>query len=214
MISKRYIYCLKHPITGEIRYIGKTKNPSDRYKDHLRSFKKVLKGINNQWVSRWINKLNKEGLQPKMKILLECNIFNVNFCEIELISHYKQFCKLTNLTKGGDGADHSEETRNKISQRMKGNKYNLGKKYSKERKEFISERMKGNNNPKRKNMIPVYQYDLDNNLIKKWISGEDAGKNLNISSSSINRCCNNKKSYLTAGGFIWKLKEGEVINVL
>ena len=36
-----FIYTLSDPITNEIRYVGKTKNPSDRLKGHIKeSYKK------------------------------------------------------------------------------------------------------------------------------------------------------------------------------
>lgn len=215
LIEKRYIYCLKHPITGEIRYIGKTKNPKDRYKKHLSSYKLVRNKKNKQYVSRWINKLKYENLEPVMEILIECDRENVNTCEINFIAHYKQFCKLTNLTIGGEGVEHSEEERKRISKRMLGNKYNIGRKHSDETKLKHSISKKGDLNPKRKNMKKVLQYDIGGNFIKEWLSGEDAAKELNISSSGINRCCNKKKNYYSSGGFIWKYKkEMEVINVL
>lgn len=27
-----FIYILKHPVSGEVRYVGKTNNPKERYK--------------------------------------------------------------------------------------------------------------------------------------------------------------------------------------
>lgn len=49
----------------------------------------------------------------------------------------------------------------------------------------------------------IAQYNLKNKLIKKWESIHEASRNINISHSSISRCCN--KQQLTAGGFIWKI---------
>lgn len=48
----------------------------------------------------------------------------------------------------------------------------------------------------------IYQYDLDNNLIKKYKNVSEASKDTNISISSINNCI--RKRQKTAGGFIWK----------
>jgi len=213
MVSKRYIYCLKHPITEEIRYVGKTKNPKNRYKKHLDSYKLVRKGRNKQYVSRWINKLKNQELEPVMKILIECNSLNVDYCETQLISHYKQFCKLTNISGGGEGDTMSEEGKKILSERMKGNKHGVGRKVTEEQKKKLSLSIMGDKNPSRKNMKPVIQYDLNMNIIKEWLSGEDAAKGLRIDPSNINRCLNNKPHYKSAGGFIWKFKK-EVKNVL
>lgn len=58
---------------------------------------------------------------------------------------------------------------------------------------------KGKDNPR---SIPIRQYDLQGNLIKEYDSAATAGRELNISSSSICRCANGfKRSY---GGYIWK----------
>jgi group I intron endonuclease len=48
----------------------------------------------------------------------------------------------------------------------------------------------------------VFQYDLNCNLIKEWESVAQAGRELNIHSSSISNVCTGKTR--TAMGFIWK----------
>lgn len=48
----------------------------------------------------------------------------------------------------------------------------------------------------------VYQYDKNNNFIKKYNSAEEVFRKLNISSSHIGECCKGKRK--TAGGYIWK----------
>jgi len=50
----------------------------------------------------------------------------------------------------------------------------------------------------------VLQFDLNNNFIKEFESGGEAERHTNISSSSILKCCNNKRK--TAGKYIWKFK--------
>lgn len=54
----------------------------------------------------------------------------------------------------------------------------------------------------------VYQYDLNGNLIKIWLSAKEAEKKLNFLSDKICRVCNNKRK--TAYGYIWKY-ESEVL---
>lgn len=49
---------------------------------------------------------------------------------------------------------------------------------------------------------PVFQYDLNGKFIKTWESSRIAGKELNITPSTICLCCNGK--YNQGKGFIWK----------
>lgn len=71
------------------------------------------------------------------------------------------------------------------------------------------------NNPRRKSAaiengkkykIPVFQYDLNNNLIAKYDGIRDAANSLNKpkSEAAISKCCKNMYRYKTSGGFIWK----------
>lgn len=53
----------------------------------------------------------------------------------------------------------------------------------------------------------VLQYDLDGNFIKEWNSIREAHYNTNISRMGISRCCSNRASYITAGGYKWKYKD-------
>lgn len=60
-----------------------------------------------------------------------------------------------------------------------------------------------NNSNHRK--VKVNQYDLDGNLIKKWESLTEAGKNFGTGrtqSQHISLCCKNKRK--KAYGYIWK----------
>ena len=64
----------------------------------------------------------------------------------------------------------------------------------------------GNKNPRARE---IYQFDLNNNFIKKYDYIKKAEKELNIDSSSISSVCKGKRK--TAGGYIWKYKEEVVI---
>ena len=50
----------------------------------------------------------------------------------------------------------------------------------------------------------VYQYDLEGNLIKEWVSAAEAGRN-GFDKASISSCCSGK--YKTHKGYIWSYKE-------
>lgn len=51
----------------------------------------------------------------------------------------------------------------------------------------------------------IYQYDKNNNLIKRWECMSTASQTLKISQGDIARVCKGKRK--TCGGYIWKYKE-------
>ena len=51
----------------------------------------------------------------------------------------------------------------------------------------------------------IMQYDLSGNLIKEWVSINEASRKLNIKPSCICLCCRNKQK--TASGYIWRYKK-------
>ncbi len=126
-----FIYELIEPITDETRYIGKTNNPSYRFKTHIREVSKKNTHKNN-----WIKSLLKQNLEPVLNIIDEVKESESSYWERFYISLYKVWnCRLTNSTLGGDGHNredvlgrknpmygkhHSEETKKKISQIHKG----------------------------------------------------------------------------------------------
>ena len=60
-----YIYALKDPISGVIRYIGNTKNPKGRYRQHLKDAEKRSKTLKQNW----IRSLSEKNMQPTMDII-------------------------------------------------------------------------------------------------------------------------------------------------
>lgn len=155
-----YIYALSHPITNEVRYIGKTINIKRRYKQHLydkrtRSYK-----------SSWIISLKSLGLKPIMTIIEECNDDNWEDREIYWIQQYEN---LTNNKKGGNAGDDyrryiTDESIEKIRQA------NIGKVLSEEHKNKI-----GDSAYSRKINICGVEYK----------STMDASRKLNIPKSTI-----------------------------
>lgn len=92
------------------------------------------------------------------------------------------------------GTFHSNETKEKIRNKLKGISINVGKNnpmYGK----------LGDNNPK---IISVIKFDLNNIFIKEYASIITASKENNIPSTNIIKNCKNKLK--TCGGFIWKYK--------
>jgi len=63
----------------------------------------------------WIESLKKMGVEPIVNILIR-NLSDEQaiVSEIEMIAHYRSFCKLKNMTNGGDGISghvHSVDTK-------------------------------------------------------------------------------------------------------
>jgi len=157
------IYFLKHPLTKEIRYVGKTNNPTRRFIQHTYTARHKTR---KSHCCSWIGSLLKDNQMPVMCIV---NWFNseedCNNAEKLIIENFKKTgINLTNLTDGGEGQCGrimSEETRKKISesQLKRGNTWKgkkrppeigikisltkTGKKFSIEHKKKLSEAKKG-----------------------------------------------------------------------
>lgn len=100
------IYCLKDPISMEIRYIGKTiQTTKRRLQEHIRDCRKY-----SHYNACWINGLVVKGYKPLIEVVELCNSNNLNEREIHWIKYYRQFYKLTNLTDGGDGNNGQIQT--------------------------------------------------------------------------------------------------------
>ena len=67
-----FIYTLSNPITKEVRYIGKTVNIKDRYRQHIG--KRLL---DNSHKNNWISSLIKEGCKEEGYILIPPNKYVV-----------------------------------------------------------------------------------------------------------------------------------------
>lgn len=118
------IYTLNCPLTGKIRYLGKSDNPFKRFKHHLRYAASVKSHKSN-----WILSLKSQGLKPAMELLDEVPVAEWQFWEREYIRVLRAIgVKLTNGTDGGEGAPHplgkalSVEHRQKISTALLGKK--------------------------------------------------------------------------------------------
>lgn len=112
---KTFIYSLSHPVTGEVRYIGKSNNPKNRLRDHLC----VNRKHGASHCKAWIKSLNSIGIVPAMDILDEVDYKEWEFWEQYWISQFKSWgFNLTNHQKGGgagnDFTKFSEETKLKM----------------------------------------------------------------------------------------------------
>ena len=90
-----FIYVLKDPETGEVRYVGKSIQPKKRFRDHLCEKTKTHR-VN------WFKSLASRGLKPIMEIEDEAQE-NWEAIEAAYIQFFReQGCKLVNGTEGGE----------------------------------------------------------------------------------------------------------------
>ncbi len=126
------IYILKNKTNGKC-YVGQTtKLFKERFRQHQ---------ISNSVVGKALRKYGSKNFE---KIILE-NILddNLNFAEIEYIKKYNSISPNGyNITYGGNGGKHLEETKRKISEAHK------GKKFTEEHKKKLSESLSGRKIPK------------------------------------------------------------------
>lgn len=141
-MSKVFIYSLENPKTKEVRYIGKT---IQKLEKRLTAHVYESKHRKNHKCN-WINKLIRENVKPKIKLIDTVSEDNWEFWETYWIEQFKTWgFKLVNQTPGGEGYKHSDETKEKISIANSGkNHYFYGKNHTKESKEKISKSLKGN----------------------------------------------------------------------
>lgn len=112
MSETTFIYALKDPTTGAIRYIGKTKNPRGRFSSHISNIRRE-----NNHRARWIRSLLVRGFKPTLEIIDEVPVLEWPQWEVAYIEFFReQDCDLVNSHAGGLGAHNpTGETRAKIS---------------------------------------------------------------------------------------------------
>ena len=205
------IYTLKHPITNEIRYIGKTsKKLKERLSCHI-SDAKVKRYKNHN--SNWIFSLLEQEIEPVIELLDEVDDNNWILFEQYWISQFKSWgFRLTNLCSGGKGGTGNIPSKETIE--LRASKLR-GIPCSERTKEKISKANAGK--PKSLSHInntrlgiikiqgrPILQYSLTGEFIKEWAYMKEASVFYNVDQSSIMRCC--KGVFKKSCGFIWKYK--------
>lgn len=100
-----YIYGLLCPLSGEIRYIGKSIDPERRVKGHMSA---ARAGSYSHHTSRWLRKLDRCGLAPEIVVLQEVPEGD-DWRQVErgwIASAIAEGWPLTNSTAGGEGLDY------------------------------------------------------------------------------------------------------------
>jgi len=158
----------------------------------IKYYKKIGCNLTNGTNGGDGGKMNTEVIE-KMKKTKSINKqkgfwLNKNFSE--------EHCK--NISEGKKGYITSDETKLKLSKSHIGiNTWSKGVKLSDETKSKMSDSKKGII----KNKKPVYQLDLEGNIIKLWDAPYYAEKELNLTRSKIHSVCIGKRK--KTGGFRW-----------
>lgn len=124
MNSKRIIYLLIDPRTGECRYVGKSERGVRRAREHMQPA--FLQ--RPQHCACWLRSLSAEGLRPEIEVV-ESGVVDIDDAEMFWIGYFRSLgCRLTNHTNGGGGTSGyrktvSAETRQKMSDAHKGKKF-------------------------------------------------------------------------------------------
>lgn len=106
------IYALVDPRTDEVRYVGKAHDVTIRLEKHI----SLAKYGKMDHKSNWLRSLMDVGMSPSI-LTLETG-FGLDWgpVEIKWIAHYRgNGAPLTNVSGGGEGGIHSEETKRKIA---------------------------------------------------------------------------------------------------
>jgi group I intron endonuclease len=216
-----YIYCLKDSIDNKIKYIGKSDNPNDRLKNHIKKHKYTKSFKNN-----WIKKLIEKNFKPILEIIEVVPFSEWSFWEKYWISQFKYWgFILYNLTDGGDGGNFGYLVNKKISDKLKNRKFShetlkkmsvsaKKRKISEEGRKSLSIHRTGQKNPmygKKQSRYcieskqkPITQLSENNEIIKDWLSIKQESQYLSINRNSIRMVCNNQRK--TAGGYKWVFK--------
>lgn len=64
---KEYVYYLICPIDKQVKYVGKSKNPATRYKQHITKLDKLMTPKR-----AWLEMLFRRGLKPICEVVCEC----------------------------------------------------------------------------------------------------------------------------------------------
>jgi len=92
-----YLYTLTDPRSGEVKYVGATKEPEKRFESHINR-------PHSEALREWIVELREADEEPEMDIVSECSTDELSEKESELIA---QFGFSNNLLNGKSTSGYS-----------------------------------------------------------------------------------------------------------
>lgn len=166
--KRALIYSLSHPITKDVRYVGRTfRTLSNRLSSHLGKARRMEESTHK---ANWIRKLLREDLKPKIELLEKAPFGKHVEREKWWIKYFRRE-NLTNSTDGGDGNlgwHPTLETRKKMSEGKMGNTNAVGREHSHslDTKHQISESLTG----KKHRLTSSIHVGVSQTKSKKWRS--------------------------------------------
>ena len=172
------VYIIKN-LKNEKVYVGQSVDIKSRWRTHKRELNnnshKNIK-LQNAW-----NKYGRDNFS--FEVILTCSKEELNSNEKYYVTKYNSYKDGYNMTFGGnDNTSYPKEFGEKIS--------NTRNNFSKEKKEEIR---KKNLEVHMEECIPIYQLDLEGNVLKLWQSTRLAAHTLGIYQSCIQNCLNLKR---------------------
>ena len=202
---KYKIYTLADPDTGEVRYVGKTKNSlQHRLKQHIYETFRY-----KSYKASWIKGLLLNEKMPIIELLDETNE-DWQSLESYWIAQFKSWgFKLVNMTEGGDGNQNqviTQETKQKISQTLKGtkrpqevidkiSKSHKGKRLKKSTKEKLKQANLGklqSQDTKRKRYKAVLLVSEEGSIIERFESIMQAAEKFGCGKGAISNVCHGR----------------------
>lgn len=179
------IYCIENLINGK-KYIGQSKDISQRWKSHLCSLRKN-KHSNEKLQNAW-NKYGEDNFS--FKVLETADYGSLDSLEVYYITMFDSYKHGYNKDTGGcTRKEMSEEARAKISASKKN----------------LSEQAKENMRNSRPTSRKIFQVDLDGKIVREWRSARDASRVLGINQCAIWQCLHHQR--YTLYGYIWVFPE-------
>ncbi len=134
-----FIYALRDPRDGLIRYIGQTRVGIERVRQHMTPSCRF--GYSNLRKREWLTELINLGTKAEIVVLAECLVQDLNDAEVFCIAYFRWIgIDIFNMTNGGPGMSGlkmSDEAKAKIG------KIRRGMRHSAESKEKMSKSRMG-----------------------------------------------------------------------
>lgn len=179
-----YIYRFRNAKNGK-SYIGKTNNPKMRINSHRTHTPKVGCRFGKAIIKYGLDYFEFSILHTVTCQTIEDLNNKLNSLEIEEIKNHDSYYHVYNGTLGGDGA--------RVDTTLH---YNYGKHLSSSTKSKIAQARK----------IKIMQFTKDGVFVRDWDCAKDAQRTIGVDARHTGSCCRGNRK--TAGGFVWKYKEG------
>jgi len=237
MVRVSGIYQIQSKIHPERVYIGSAVNTQRRRVEHLKDLRKGVHV--NIKLQNHFNKYGEQDFQFSLILECAKDfLIQREQYYIDTLNPWFNICKIAGSMLGFKFSDESKHIMSKIKigkpSGRKGVKFsedhkrNIGKakigcipwskgrNFSGEHRQHLSNAhigIKQSNESKLKKSIalrvPVLQYDLQNNFIRKWDGAITASIELSINQGHISSCRNGGRK--TAGGFIWRYESDKTV---